>query len=63
MSGFSSTVPTNNVLSLWYVSISLFFRDEGEDYVDITEPEEDYERVIKMEKKKKSKSKTKTKTS
>lgn len=32
-----------------------FFSDDGEDYVDITEPEEDYERVIKLEKKKKPK--------
>lgn len=35
-----------------------FFRDDGEDYVDITEPGEDYERVIKLEKKKKTKTKT-----
>lgn len=29
-----------------------FFRDDVEDYVDITEPDEDFERVIKTVKKK-----------
>lgn len=39
------------------------FRDDGEDYVDITEPGgEDYERVIKLEKKKKTKTRPKIKT-